>query len=99
MTITYTGVSLATYNQVQFVMTGDGTGTVLVLNLSKPPFNISFGGVLPSSALVNTRSPSISATAVLSLSGADVVLTITFSAAPPAGITMGPDITFIYNTL
>jgi len=96
--ITFTSITLATPNELQFVMTGDGVATVLVINLSKPPFSVNFGGAVPSAALVSTRT-AIQATAALALSGADVVITVTFNSPPPVTPNTGLVITFNYNSL
>jgi hypothetical protein len=98
--ITYSKISQSSFNQVEFNMLGDGTATVLIINLSKPPFNISFGGFLPSAATVTTRTPSITATATTALvNTSEVQITVTFSAPPSATVPIAPLIDFTYNSL
>lgn len=95
--ITYTNIQQANFNGVQFIFNGDGVSTSLVLNLSKPPFNINFNGVMPASVKIDTNTPVFTAAGVLSTLLTDVILTITFSAPPPVSNT-GPGVNFIYNS-
>ena len=97
--ITYTSIQQADKNGVAFILNGDTTATVLKVNLSKQPFNILFGGVLPSSVSVVTNQFGLSATGdiVADING-DASLTLTFSAAPPVS-NVGPSISFTYNSL
>jgi len=99
MAITYNNIQRANFNGLQFILNGDGTSNVLVLNLSKPPFNINFNGVLPSSVVIETNDIDLTAVGTIALTplGEDI-LTITFSAPPPISNT-GPSTLFIYNSL
>jgi len=97
--ITYTSISQADKNGVGLILNGDGTATVLKVNLSKQPFNVPFGGVLPSSVSVITNQFGLTATGAIALDvNSDAILTITFSAAPPAS-NISPSINFTYNSL
>jgi hypothetical protein len=96
--ITYTDVSSANINGVQFRLNGDGTSTVLKINLSKPPFNVAFSGVLPAAVSVTTNQFGLTATGAITLEPTDAFLTITFNAAPPVA-NVAPEIKFIYNSL
>jgi len=98
--ITFKRVGLSNFNEMQFNVLGDGTSTILKINLSKPPFNLNFNGILPSSAEVDTHAGgSITATAAIATIVDGDIMTITFSSAPSSSVALGPSILFIYNSL
>jgi len=97
--ITYTNVQQRDFNSVIFRLNGDGVDKVLTVNLSKPPFNINFNGVLPASTHVETNDADLAAVgSVTQATNGDVMLTLTFEPAPPESNTQ-PGIDFIYNSL
>jgi hypothetical protein len=101
--ITFFSVSKADTAGVQFVIRGDGVSTTLRVSLSKPPFNIAYGGVLPVSfeAVVGTDPGivKINSTQIANDPLNGDVLTVVFSAAPPAGVTFGLNLSAAFNAL
>lgn len=97
--MTYSQISQDNFNQVEMNCLGDGTSNVLVLNLSMPPWNLNFEGVLPNGATVDARAGSLTATATFSTNGTgQVILTLTFSSPPSATVPIGPAVTFQYTS-
>ena len=101
MTISYSRIDKATFNEVEFNMLGDGTSTVLVIDLTDPPFNLNFNGRFPSQIEVDTREPeTITATAsITSDVNSHAIMTTTFSVAPSATVPLGPIYVFHYNSI
>lgn len=99
--ITYSRVSKANFNEIEFNLNGDGVSSVLVINLSRPPFNLNFNGSLPLAIELDTRDPTIikSADAKLETINSETFLTITFDTPPPANVAVAPMLVIVYGSL
>jgi hypothetical protein len=99
MAIFFHDIHTANFNETSFAVQGDGVGTVLIQDLSLPPFNITFNGVPPEAVVVSVGDPVITATAVITEpTPTHYTLTTTFSAPPPATATVGMNYAFAYIT-
>lgn len=100
--ISYHDISTATFNALQFVSEGSGSGddTHLNLNLSKAPWLIPFGGTTPDSATASGQSEGQAVAAELSqaVSG-DILLTLTFDPPLASDPNTGVNVSFLYNSL
>lgn len=98
--ITFSSISQANFNTIQLVAQGDASTTTLKLNLTKPPFNLTFSGATPAGYKVDLGGdPDLgTATAALASSVDGDVVTITFSQAPPATETIGIVLTAFYDS-
>lgn len=106
MAIQFSNVSGADFNGVQFVIHGDDVHNSVSVNLTKPPFNINFNGVLPTSFETGQLQEGVTATAAIAINGdGDAILTETFS-IPLPGIsdtnssgTSGAAVIFHYDSI
>lgn len=98
--ITFTQVSQATFNGIQFVIQGDGSSTVLKVNLAKPPFGMNFDGNVPAGFTIDLGGADLGeATAAIESTTAGDILSITFTQPPPSTETVGINLAPFYASL
>jgi hypothetical protein len=93
--ITYT-LDSNTYNFLALTATGNGTDTVLVINLSSTAVGLPFIGNIPS---VEVGGVGPAATAVIAHTVDGDIMTVTFSDPLPADTPLGINFSFTYNSL
>lgn len=92
-------VSQASDNMLFFVIQGDGESTEFKAAINKDPFNLTFNNP-PSGFSVTLSDPDNgTATASLATVGADEILTIEFSQAPPADETLGVPVSPFWDSV
>jgi hypothetical protein len=94
MAITYGPVNQVNFNTISFVFYGDGTSTVLSVNLSKQPFNLTgFVAANPTSFLLSGLDPEgttgLTATVAVAGSPDGDILTVTFNQPIPVPLGEG----------
>lgn len=47
MTVQIININQGNFNGAEFELVGDESGSVVAVNLSKPPFNVDFNGIIP----------------------------------------------------
>lgn len=100
MTIEFGPLQQADLNGFEAVVQGDGTTSVLVVNLSISPCDVNFNGHLPS--VLNVQDPEEGMTATATIATVPDVgdeMTITFSSPPPADNTIGVVVAYEYASL
>ena len=101
MTISYSRISKSSFNEIEFNMHGDDISTVLIIDLTDPPFNLNFNGRFPSQIEVDTReAETITATAsIASDINGHAIMTTVFSIPPDATVPLGPTYVLHYDSL
>lgn len=98
--IIFETILVDTTGHLQFQARGDGTSTVLKVNISVAPFDLPrFGDQLPAGVEVNIDLDEFTITGTITAETDGDMLTLTFSDAIPDGALVNIDVVPYFNSL